>query len=227
MTTHYRYDKSLPRTQRKKFNRRRLILAIIIVIILGAVGFATWKIYKDLQNQNAINSKESNSSSVAAMQVYRSPYFEFQDSGGSWELDKNSTDSKFAYYKHKDNVVQHELLIYVNSVPSNLDASRGLPVVIKNSTAFEPGTVTEHCHSVYGANEPMRQRVVTMSGAAFPCVPDTSQFSVYVTKIGGNQILQLRRVNGSSIQFVIYYRDLRAVPDGKTITGIVATFHTI
>ncbi len=189
--------------------------------------FGSYKIWRDLQQQDAVSSALSEASSVAALQVYKTAYFEFEDSGGSWEADKSTTTNKFVYYKHKDGLVEHELIIYVNENPANLYVSRALPSTIVHNNSLQPSSMTDHCRTMYGANELMKPHMVTMNGTSFPCVPDTPQYSVLVTQSGGSYELPLRRTSGEMAQYIINYRDLRYTPDDRTITRIVKSFQAI
>lgn len=206
--------------------RRALPLIVLLIIVLGGLCFVGFKIYNDFTDQGQVSSNQSDGSGVAAEQIYRSPYFEFQDSGGNWLLDKSSTANKFVYYKFRSGQSEHELIINVNQVPNTLFASRGLPVTIATDQ-LDPGTVTDHCRKMYGVSEPMISRTVTMDSISFPCVPDTSQYSIYVSQIGGDQKLLLRRSGGDTATYVIFYRDLRFNNDSRTITNVIKTFRAI
>ncbi|MBA3757478.1 hypothetical protein H0X09_01270 [Candidatus Saccharibacteria bacterium] len=204
-----------------------ILLALVIVIGLG-VGFFFYDKYRnDNQKRPVSQARVTEVSSV--LKTFRSGYFQFKDTG-NWVLtQKESTESKFIYYKYRGLLVEHQLIVYVNQIPIPLylAAGRALPVRIVNSDSFDVTSVSEPCGKSYEQGELPKVRSISINQATILCSPDTPLYSVVLAEIGGDYKLNLRRSDGSPAQLIITYRDLTLDPKQDTIKNIARSFQTL
>lgn len=209
----------------------RYYLAATLAVFMLLVIVAGIFFYDDLRNkkQKQPTSQIQNQQIISNLKTFRSGSFQFKDTG-NWVLNtKESTENKFIYHKHKGVIVEHQLIIYVNQVPIPLylAAARALPVRIVNGDSFDATDVSGHCISQYGEGEPHRIKHVSINGATMLCDPDTPQYSVVLAEIGGDYKLNMNRIDGSPVQFVITYKNLTLEPVPDTVKNISTTFQAL
>src|SRR5437868_824054 len=106
----YVYKKPVRRS-RYADSRRFSLMAIILIVLVGGIGFfiyfgahsKTVKPVSSVQTSEITDNKET----------FKSPSFQFQDTG-KWVLDeKDSNQNKFIYLKYRGQVLEHQLIVYV------------------------------------------------------------------------------------------------------------------
>lgn len=227
MNSPYKYRKPVGRSHFSIFRGYVFIAAVLIVLVGGIAYF----IYSGTHGKTpaASNSAVQNTVITTAMTDYQGPYFKFQDSGDKWVLNQAvSNADKYIYVKyHGENHVA-QMTIYVNQVPQPLylSVSRVLPVRIVNDNSFQVTGVSDDC-SYKEAGQPHHIENVTINGATFLCDPDTPQYTVVLSAVGGDYRLQLKRPDSTPIQFVIVYQYLELTPTPDSIVNIASSFQTI
>jgi hypothetical protein len=163
---------------------------------------------------------------------FSSSFFRFTDSG-NWSLIKNqSTNNKIVFQKYltNSNLVQHQLIVYINSTPLSLDlaSSRLLPVTINEaSNGFTAGQVSDTCAKTYGPSELHKIQLKQISGATLLCDPDQGQFRAVLSRIGGDYNLKLKRSDGSVANYIIIYQNQKLDPDTDTLNQIASSFQAL
>lgn len=223
----YIYHKRVKRARHAEF-RRRLILTIIALIPFIAVGAYIYIGLRQPDQTKPVTSAVENSVITGNKTTFTNDYFQFDDTD-TWVLDKkDSTPTKFVYHRFRKNVMEAEMMIYINQVPIPLYLAtpRVLPVRIVNDNSFMATSVSEPCGNGYAKGELHRVKEASVGGATMLCDPDSPQYYVVFSEIGGDYQLKLRRPNGQHIQFVITYKDLGLDPQSDSILSIANSFKT-
>lgn len=210
--------------------RRRIRLLIIAGLVLIIVAAA---LFFDLKTSNKKTaspfSRVQNTEIANNLGVFGSTYFKFQDTG-KWVFDtRDSSPSKFVYFKYRGLDLQAELTVYVNRVPIPLDlaVSRVLPVRIVNFNSLDITGVSDRCGKTYATGELRKVRLASIAGANMLCDPDTSLYSVVLAEIGGDYRLLMHRSDGTPVQFIIIFQDQTLDPKPDSVLKIAASFRAL
>jgi len=227
MASGYVYKKPVKRSHYSSF-RRYLLLISAFIIAAGVIAFF---IYSGLRNNKDASpvSAVQNTEITDNKTTFTDTYFQFQDTG-TWVVDKNnSTPQKRVYHKFRKNVLEDEMIIYENQVPIPLYLAvpRVLPVRIVNNNSFQATSVSAPCVSQYAKGELHKEKEVIIDNATMLCDPDSPQYSVVLGEINGDYQLDLKRPNGTPIQFVITYKDLGLAPQPDSLLNIASSFKTL
>jgi|SRR4051812_6761586 hypothetical protein len=225
MARGYVYRKPVKRSQYSNF-RRYMFISIVLIILLGAAGYF---IYSGLHTPaTSPTSAVQNTEISDTQKTYTNNYFRFKDTP-SWVIDKNNTTaSKIVYHKFNKNVLEAEMIVYINQDPIPLYTAvpRALPVRVVNSNSFQTTQVSNPCVSQYAKSEPHRVKEVSISGASMLCDPDSPQYFVIISEIGGDYHLNLKTAAGKPIEFVITYKDDIDTNTPTSILNIAGSFQT-
>jgi hypothetical protein len=227
MSRGYVYKKPVKRSHYSNF-RRYLFFIAVFVVIVGAVGYFVYTSLHNSRPSSPISAVE-NTEITDNKATFSDTYFQFQDTG-TWVVDKNnSTATKRVYHKFRKNVLEHEMIIYINQVPIplNLEVPRVLPVRIVNNNSLQTTNVSQPCVGQYAKGELHKVKEVQINNATMLCDPDSPQYSVVVSEINGDYRLNLKRPNGTPIQFVITYKDLGLAPQPDSVINIASSFKTL
>lgn len=214
--------------KRKRIIRRRKIAAVFVMIVLlvGSVWFAYVSYMAENYNDPLQTTSAPTSSYVAPnIQVFRSPYFQFQ-TNRTWSEDAAaSTANRFAYRSMRGNLLEHTLLVYVNSSPDDLKASRVLTATLNGNRGLAPGKVSAQCGKTTG-NTRGTGSMMILEQVSFRCFGDVSTFSVLVGMPGGTPEIKLPRPDGSTASYTIYYSNVTDAPDAAQLIEILNSFQT-
>lgn len=226
MAAHYTYKKPVKRSRYSTF--RRYVVGIIFLLV--GVGVVAFFIYISLQKSpKSSGISEAQTTEITGTKTKTvSETFQFEDSS-AWVLDKNnSTANKLTYHKFHKNVLRDELVVYINQVPIPLYLAtpKVLPVHIVNGNSTQATNVSSPCVNEYAKGELHKVKVVSINGANMLCDPDSPQYYVSLSEINGDYRLNLKRPNGTPIQYVITFKnvDLSSAPD--SVLNIANSFHT-
>jgi hypothetical protein len=222
----YVYRRPVKRSHYSNF-RRQMFITFIFLAAFAIVGYF---IYTGLHRQSVkpATSTVENTEITGNKVTTFNDYFEFQDSA-AWVLDKNnSTANKFVYHLFRKSVLEHEMIVYINQVPIPLYLAtpRVLPVRIINNNSFQATDVSSPCGTTYAKGELHKVKEVSINNATMLCDPDNTQYYVVLSEINGDYRLQLKRPNGTPIQFVITYKDNGLDPQPDSILNVANSFKT-
>jgi hypothetical protein len=232
MKQKYRYGTKKYISPAESFGFRVKILVVFTLVVLVGGGIF---LYDWATNDNKPQTPTSPTVIKPVSfdtKYFSSPYFRFTDSG-NWEfIQSQSATNKYVFQKYLPNstLVQHQLIVYINTTPPPLElaASRVLPIQINDGgNGFKLGEVSGHCGKMYGAGEPHRVQLRQISGATMLCDPDQAQLRVVLAKSGGNYNLKLKRSDGSFADYVIIYQNQKLDPDTSTIEQVAGSFQAI
>jgi hypothetical protein len=221
-----KYHTNLDYRKRKRFIfRLKFTIFLIFVGIVAAGGYGFYTLFTDqVSNSSATSTSQVRSSYVASSgKVMQSPYFQFQANKYWAEIKQESTPNKFVYRSIRSKLIEHEIVVYVDQIPSKLEANRVLPVTIKNNNGLELGSVSDHCVKAAGGSR-IDSPEVAINNARFKCDADSTNYTVLLSQIGGNSTLRLKRTDGSTANYTIYYTNLKATPDPNEVSEVLSTF---
>ncbi len=225
MARGYIYRRPVKRSHYSNF-RRNLVIFFAAVIALGVIAYF---ILSGLHQPNlGATSSVTNTQVTGNLTTFTNDYFQFQDTG-TWVLDKkDSSASRVVYHKFLKNVLENELIVYINQtpIPLYIETPRVLPVHIINDNRLSANSVSNPCVSQYAKGELHKVKEVTISGALMLCDPDSTDYFVILSEIGGDYTLNMKRSSGKPISFVITYKDVGLNPQPDSILSIASTFKT-
>jgi len=222
----YVYKRPVKRSRYGIFRRYVLVIAGFLAII-GGIGYYIYSNSRGGPTSSPVSAVE-NTEISGNKSTTVDTYFQFQDTG-KWVLDKNnSTDHKRVYTKYSKNVLQHVMTIYIDQVPIPLylAAPRALPVRIVNNNSFQVTNVSDPCIREYAKGELHHVKEVMVNNATILCDPDSPQYAVVLSEVNGDYRLNLKRPNGTPIQFVITYKDTGLAPLPDSIINVASSFQT-
>lgn len=223
----YVYKRPVKKSHYSNF-RRQLVITIIFLAGFGVVGYFIYTGLNKPPAQSAV-SKVETTEITGDKTTFTNEYFQFQDTG-KWVLEKNNTTAnRLVYHKFRKDVLEHEMIVYINQVPIPLYLAtpRALPVRIVNNNSFQVTTVSGACGSLYAKGELHKAKELSVNNAVMLCDPDSQLYFVAISEINGNYKLNMKRSNGQPIQFVITYKDntLSAQPD--SLINVASSFKVL
>ncbi|HEX5798113.1 MAG TPA: hypothetical protein VFX79_02055 [Candidatus Saccharimonadales bacterium] len=205
------------------------ILVAITAVIGGLVILA---LRLDSYLQDKVNTSESTTTEqtsayfASSNKVFTTEYFQIQAPKNWAAIPSESTDTMFVYRGINEPIVEDELIIYVNSIPASLTATRLLPVELSGGgQELSPGSVSEHCNEA-SEDDNIDTKVLTYKKVSINCDVDNTQFNVLVGAVGGSTRMNLNRPDGTVADYSILYRNIQAIPDASTIIQIMQSFQT-
>jgi hypothetical protein len=222
----YVYRRPVKRSQYSNF-RRYVFFTIILAALLGAAGYFIYSGLRTAPSSSPL-SKVQNTVVNGNEQTYTNDYFTFKDSP-TWVLAKNnSSASRVVYHKFNKNVLEAEMIVYINQDPIPLYSAvpRVLPLHIINDNSFQPTNVSQSCGGQYPKGQPHKVMPITINGARMLCDPDSPQYFIILSEIDGDYHLHLKTSAGKPIEFVITYRDDIDSNSPDAIINIASSFHT-
>jgi hypothetical protein len=226
MRSGYTYKKPVKRSHYGSFIRFSL-LALLLIAMFAGVAFFIYSGLKHNDSASPISAAET-TEITGNQQTFTNDFFKFQDSG-SWVIDKNnSTADKLTYHKFRKNVLEAEMIVYMNQDPIPLYSAvpRALPLHIVNNNSFAATNVSSACVQQYAKGEPHKVKEVQVNNATILCDPDSPQYFVAFSEINGDYHLHLKKSDGKPIEFVITYKDLGLAPQQTSILNIANSFKT-
>ena len=223
-----RYNPELNYHKRKKFLFKAWLAFLLLAILAVAAGIYAYYSVITRQDSNTEDTSTSQATKgyyASTVKVFRSPFFQLQLNNTWSEVPAESTPSKFVYRSLRANLIEHELVIYVNDIPKSLAANRVLPVNLKADSEFLPIKVSDHCIGAAGGSRIDSPEVI-LERVKFRCAADSTNYTVMVGLVGGSTILKLNRPDDTTASYTLYYRGLKATHDGSEITHIAEGFQT-
>lgn len=222
-----RYHQHLDYRRKKRIHRRRKVFATIIILL--AIGIAVYFAIENFKAEN-FNSEEQTTSAATSsyiapnIQVFLSPYFQFQ-TNRSWSEDPGSSaGNRYTYRSMRGNLLEHTLIIYVNSAPDDIKVTRVLVSTMNGNRGLKAEKISDHCGK---SNKSVKSGLNTvLDQVTFKCFPDDTRFNVLVGMFGGTTNITLPRPDGSTAVYTIYYSNVTVTPDASQITDIVNSFQT-
>lgn len=215
--------------RRSKHLKRVYIFFIVVAVVAGLVVLA---IRLDSLLQDRVNTVDSTTTDqtssyfASSNKVFTTKYFQFQTSKKWVEIPSESSDTEFIYRGQNKSIIEEELTIYVNSIPSDLTATRLLPVnLTAGGQELSPGSVSGHCHEA-SEEKNIDEKIVTFKKVTINCDIDNTQFNMLIGQTGGSTQLILNRPDGSEARYSMLYRSFEAIPDASEIPQIMQSFQT-
>ncbi len=217
------------RDRRRYLLKVRLVLILVFGSILTLIGYMFYSVMNDDSSNTAqtTTSESTNSYFAPSINVFKTPYFQFQADKTWGEVPAESTQSKFVYRSLRSSLIEHELVIYVNQVPANLETTRVLPVNLKsNNSEMLPLNISNHCSEALGGKTSNRAQEVLIEKVTIMCDSDSTMYTVMAGLVDSSTNIRLDRPDGTSAVYALRYNNLRATPDSSQFTQILNTFQS-
>lgn len=224
----YGYRK--PVRQKRSGLKHYLITTLTVALLLAGLAvsinmYYSWQEKNNKLPQTAVRSQQV----VNSKKTFKNGFFQFTDYGKWVHNQDESTSNKMVYYKYRGVLVEHQITVYINKVPepAELAVSRVLPVRVVNGNSLDAAGVSATCDKFYDSVQRTQIKQVLVGGANIMCDPNSTDYSVILSEIGGDWIINLRRFSGANIQFAVIYRNLTANPEPYTIKNVAASFQAL
>ncbi len=222
-------------THKRRVRSRRLVR--VLLVILAFFVLAISYIFFDWVRSNLRNSTSTGNSSdatvrSASINIFRTPYFQFQ-ADKSWRAinEFNTENKRYVYRSYENILVQHEIIIEVDSVNrevlSNTQVAHVLPVEIVNNKLLSVGAISPHCKTLIEDKNDRKQRFISYKETEFPCDPDSSVFLTVAGLVGGNEVISRKTDTGEERSYKITYRDSTFSPSGRPLINIINSFQLL
>lgn len=225
---YYQHDHQTIR-ERTKRRLRWFAWGVGSALVIGVIGVLIYTFFLVSPETPSVTSSAQSSVISPAISVFRTPFYQFQANDG-WEELQVDGDNKYFYRKVNNAAIEHDLLIYVNPSQRTINGQKATRVQLVDPASKKDGSlnpidgISQWCKEA-GPNIKDLQ-VVTFLDTTFKCVAGGALFDVLVSEKGGTPLITLERPNGEQFTLLMYYRDLRAVEDGKELKEIVRSFQS-
>lgn len=228
LMSHYHFQSSGFKKKKHKLKLILVISAVLLMFIVSAIFVAIDTLHsKNSEASNVQTSAAHESIHSASLGVFRSKYFQFQADTSWHEVSNETTENIYTYRSMRGSLVEHDLRIYINSQPQDLNINRVQPVTIKEKTRITPnGPISDHCKSGIPKGSPLTTTNLTLAGVSFSCHPDGAIYTVLAADTKGQASFQLERPDGTLVTYTLIYRDLTANPDGSKLKEIVSSLQS-
>ena len=222
VSTHHKVKKA------KKMKRFAQVAVFAVFLVGFGVGI-DWLINR-LNADNSVSVQSTAAVQSSNINIFRTPFFQFQ-AGSAWrEITSENTDKKFVYRSLQGLLVQEELIIEIDGntdvVLGNQSTTRGYPVEINNNKLQPTADMSGHCRDLTAVKGDRKQQFVEYETMTLPCNPDASAFVVLVGQSGGKHYLEKPTFDGNRT-YKITYRDSTFSPAGRGLPNIVKTFQLL
>jgi hypothetical protein len=223
----YYHQSNYSRHQRTIQRLKITLLVVFGIALLGglALGVDYYRHQFSQKNQKATTT-ETNGYYSAPVQIFRTPYFQFQTDNSWSEITNESQSNVFVYRGMSQHLVEHELTVYVNIPLENLTATHVLPVNLSSTGQLLSLPVSDKCEKAFKGTETKTIKSVIMHEVTFVCDPHDSSYRVVVGTVKGGPHMKLHRPDGTTATYTIVYRNITALPDASQLQQIVNSFQT-
>ena len=228
MANKYKID--VNHAKQRRFLRFAKISIFIIILLIGlavAAVIIDSLIEKNKSAPPSEPTKPVSSTVESSVEVFTSPYFQFQTDKNWRAIANESTSTKFVYRRGTDNLVSADMTVFINSSPNDTQATRVLPVTVSDDgTRLNASFISEHCNSKLPKDIKANtgELPVTLNSVRFLCDVDGTNYTVIVGLENGTEAMKLNRPDGTSANYIIFIRDLRSNPNPKEFENIMDTF---
>jgi hypothetical protein len=225
------FDVNYHRHDKAKRRSRRLIFSFVSLILLGGGATAAYILFfEDQTNGPSAPTKAVESVYSVPSDIFKTKYFQLE-TPESWEFEKKASGpNRFVYHNVRHKLVRGFLTIYVNEppVPHHKQATRLLPVKLGSNNFLLPDSAaTAHCNKSAPNKSRVGEEVVKLKGITFMCDNDATWYSVLVALKGGTPQMSLKRPDGSTATYVIYYQDSSANPTDNDLLEVIRNFKVL
>ena len=215
------------------------------LLLLGSLYVGIDWFLNNLNSAKTVTGRESSATVQSAqINIFRSPYFQFQVDS-SWRevtneltLRNDGASKQYLYRSYNKNFIEHELWITVNlpedySLERHNIPTRVLPVRIESDGTFtQIGEVSKPCVDVEPKENPnLDPHVVVQSDVEYYCNPNqVNDYIVTVGVPGGTNKLSMPHADGetsSKATIGITYRNTTPLPSSSVFERAVRDFKSL
>jgi hypothetical protein len=196
---------------------------VLFVLISLGIGI-DWLIGRVRSNSTTVSTESTATVQSSTINIFRTPYFQFQADESWVEAPEASTQNRFVYKSFKGPLVEHSLVVYVNEKPpAKLAATRIFTAELDKGLFKKISGPDRHCNSEQQGlkNEPA---IIMFNQVTFNCDLGSNTYKVFVGLISGTNVISALRPNGETATYAIVYDDLTFSPTSNQINSIMSTF---
>jgi hypothetical protein len=218
VNTHHKAKKA---RRIKKISKFALVL---LILISGGIG-VDWLMSRLNLRKNEATFETQSSVRASKINIFRTPYFQFQADDSWAEVPEKNTENKFFYKRFNKQLVEHQLVVFVNQEPDdNYAATRVMAVELNNGLFTKISEPDRHCNNALAEGGGDGIKIVTFEQVTFKCNLDSETYRVFVGVIGGTNQIEAIRPNGEKATYTIIYDDVTFMPSAGQIDSIIDTF---
>lgn len=226
----YKYNTSYNHKSRRA-SRATFLAGFVATLVVAGVGYIVYDLIKHRNIEQPVSQTSFSSVQGASVNIFRTPYYQFQASDSWKEVPSESKENRYVYRSYKGPLVERDLVININrgsgEVVPLVRTTRVLPVNTNGEgRLLADGTADKHCKDSMPKNAANIPTQVTQRKVTFICTPDAIVYQVEVGLIGGSTNMLLTRPDGSKASYSITYRDLTFNSSDADLRNIVQTFQT-
>ena len=226
----YHHSKQLYKKQRRSKRLLKFSLSIILIILIGVSAVLIDNFFNRSQSVQIASTGIQARVQSSSINVFRTPYFQFQADESWREVTDINNPNKFVYRSYNANLVQHEFVVEIDDITpialDNENTTRNIPIKIEENRLAAPFGISDNC-SAFVPEGSKEQARVSFNEAEFPCNPDGNSFVVVASLIGGNEFFEHVSSDGTSHRYKLTYQDSTFTPTGREFRGIVDSFQLL
>jgi hypothetical protein len=229
MALHFNYRADHYRKLRRRIRIISLAM-LVLVLAIAAILLITNYVYRHRGNNSpAQESANTKTIDYQPFTTFTTAYFSFQ-TDKSWQaVPAESTSTIFVYRSSRNNLVERDLTVYVNTLPINLMLTYVLPAQAKGNQ-LASSNISEHCRNYVPPSYLASSRnpvSVTFETVRFTCQTDSTGVAIGTGSRGGSYQLVMPRKNGTAAQYFLLYNDRAFTHKPDIFKAIADSFHSL
>lgn len=205
----------------KRLKRVGLVFALVVILAVAAIVIDQML---EKEKQVTVDSPVTTSVRNTDIEVFRTKIFQFQAPQEWVLLNERTTENVFYYQAYRDDIIEKEMVIYINELPQRTKVTRVVPVEVTNGGSFVTSQISSHCDSDLPENANRNPKYMTIEGIEVFCDIDSALFVAIAGEKGGDTAIDMIRPDGEKIKVQIEYRDLTSRPQTDAFQRILDTF---
>ncbi len=220
----YHKDQNLHKRQSRS---RKIVLgsfSMLFVLLIGAGVIFVDHLTSKSETVRDIGTGVQAKVESSTINIFRTPYFQFQAPRQWREITEETTNNRFVYRGFRDNLVEHQFIVEVDNTEDEVhitkDVTRAYPFTVEGGRIKPIADISDHCGKLKENIKNVPQRM-EYEGTTFNCVPDGASYIVSLTESGGSEKFQHIGQDGVSRTFRITYQNSAFTPSGSSLRAIV------
>jgi len=205
-------------------------MSVILIILIGGAAVLIDNFFNRNRSVQIASTGIQAQVQSASINIFRTPYFQFQASKSWREVTDQENVNKFVYRSYNSNLVEHQFIVEIDEIESisldNENTTRVIPFKIEGNRLSAPFGISEHCEKLVPEGS-LEQARISFNESEFPCNPDGNSFVAVASLIGGNEFFDHTASDGKTHRFKLTYQDSTFTPTGRDLKGIIDSFQLL
>lgn len=223
----YQKDKNL---HRKRVRSHRTIVGsfmiLFLAILVAGIIFVD-RIINQSESSRFVDTGVQAKVESSTINIFRTPYFQFQAPRDWREITEETTDSRFVYRGFKENLVAHQFVVEVDNSDDEVqitnNVTRAYPFSVVENRIVPTADISDHCGDLE-KDLPKKKIRINYENTEFDCVVDGASYIVSLTEDGGSEVFKHTGQDGVERTFKVTYQNSEFTPSGSYLRSIVKTF---